>query len=98
MKLNSSLRLTCIALGAPALSAVALFAANAPKTQDERGTIKSVDADAPSGVVTGLKNKSEYKFLWNDQTKFTGRGKTATAADSRPANACASPTRTAATC
>lgn len=81
MKVNSKLRLTCIALGALALSSVAPFAANTPKTPDERGTIKSVDATAHTLVVTDLKNNSECKFLWNDQTKFTGRGKTAAAAD-----------------
>jgi hypothetical protein len=81
MKLNSNLRLPCIVLGALALSSAALFAADAPKTQDERGTIKSVDATAHTLVVSDLKNKTEHKFVWNDQTKFTERGKTATAAD-----------------
>ena len=84
MKLKSNLRITSLALGALALSTAALYAANAPKTQDERGTIKSVDAAAHTLVVTDLKNKSDYKFLWNDQTKFTGRGKTATAAELKP--------------
>ena len=70
MKVNSKLRLTCIALGALALSSVAPFAANTPKTPDERGTIKSVDATAHTLVVTDLKNNSECKFLWNDQTKL----------------------------
>lgn len=81
MKLNSNLRLTCLALGALALSTAALYAANAPKTQDERGSIKSVDAAPHTLVVADLKNKSEHKFQWNDQTQFTERGKTATAAD-----------------
>lgn len=80
MKLNSNLRITCLALGALALSSAALCAATTPKTQDERGTIKSVDVAAQTLVVTDLKNKTEHKFLWNDQTKFTERGKTATAA------------------
>lgn len=84
MKLNSNLRLTCLALGALVLSTAALYAANAPKTQDERGTIKSVDATAHTLVVTDLKNKTEHKFLWNDQTKFTERNKPATAAELKP--------------
>ncbi len=81
MKLNNNLRLTSLALGALALSTAALHAANAPKTQDERGTIKSVDTIAHTLVVTDLNNKTEHKFLWNDQTVFTERGKTTTAAD-----------------
>jgi len=84
MKLKSNLRLTCLALGALALSSVALHAANTPKAANERGTIKSVDAAARTVVVTDLKNKTEHTFLWNDHTKFTERGKTATAADLKP--------------
>ncbi len=81
MKLNSNLRIAALgALCAVALTPAALFAAN-PRLHEDRGTIKSVDADAHTLVVTDLKNKSEHKFQWNDQTKFTERGKTATASD-----------------
>lgn len=82
MKLTTNLHITTvIALCALALSPAALSAADTPKTHDERGTIKSVDADAHTLVVTGRKDESEHKFLWNDQTKFTERSKAVTAAE-----------------
>lgn len=85
MKLSPNLRITTvIALYALALSLalspVALFAAEA-RPQGERGTIKSVDAEAHTLVVTDRLDNREHKFKWNDQTKFNERGKTATAAD-----------------
>ena len=82
MKLTSKLRLTtAVALCALALSNAGVFAAGASPAHSERGLIKSVDADAHTLVVTDRSESKEHKFLWNDQTKFTGRGKTVTAAD-----------------
>lgn len=80
MKLSSSLHFISIVMGALALGSAGVFAADAPKTRDERGMIKSVDATAHTLVISDLKNRSEHKFQWNDQTKFTEHGKTATAA------------------
>ncbi len=82
MKLTANLRMTTLAaLCALALSPAVLFAANAPKTHEARGAIKSVDADAHTLVVSDLKDKSEHKFQWNDQTKFSERGKAVTATE-----------------
>ena len=81
MKLTSNLRQTAaIALCALALSPAALFAAN-PQPHEARGAIKSVDAENHWLVVTDRKDNSEHKFLWNDQSKFTERGKAVTATD-----------------
>ena len=64
-----------------ALSPVGVLAAESTKLKEERGTIKSLDADAHTVVVSDRKDNSEHKFLWNDQTKFTERGKTVTPAE-----------------
>ena len=81
MKLTTNLRMMTFAtLCLLALTPTALFAAN-PRSQEERGTIKSVDAAAHTLVVADLKDNKEHKFLWNDQSKFSERGKTVTAAD-----------------
>jgi len=81
MKLTSNLPITAaIALSALALSLAALAAASAPKTHEERGTIKSVDVSDHKLVVTDRKD-TEHKFQWNDQTKFTEHGKAVTPTD-----------------
>ena len=82
MKLISNLRITTtLALCTLALSPATFLAADTSKAHDERGIIKSVDPDNHWLVVTDRKDNKEHKFLWNDETKFTERGKTATAAD-----------------
>ena len=81
MKLNTNIQLACLALSAFTLGSSPVFAANGPKSQEERGTIKSVDATAHTVVVTDLKNNSEHKFVWTDQTKFSERGKNVSAAE-----------------
>ena len=81
MKTTSNLRITTLlALCALALAPAAVFAGN-PPPHAERGTIKMVDPKAHTLVVSDLRDNSEHKFLWNDQTKFTERGKTAAASD-----------------
>lgn len=81
MKSTANLRLLTVAAWcALALAPVTLRAAE-PRPHQERGTIKSVDAATHTLVLADLKNSKEYKFQWNDQTKFTERGKTVTAAE-----------------
>src|SRR5262245_12676685 len=81
MKLKLNLSTTALAaVCALALNPATLLAAN-PHPHEERGTIKSVDTTAHTLTVTGGKDNSEHKFQWNDQSKFTERGKTVTAAD-----------------
>lgn len=63
-----------------ALIPAVLVAAN-PRPHEARGTIKSVDAATHTLVVAEPKGKSEHKFQWNDQTRFTEHGKAANAAD-----------------
>jgi hypothetical protein len=67
-----------------ALSPLGVLAAESTKLKEERGTIKSLDAEAHTLVVTDRKDNSEKKFAWNDQTKFTERGKTVTATEIKP--------------
>jgi len=62
-----------------ALSAAALFAGNKAKSAEERGIIKSVDANSHQIVVTDKKSKTERTFQWNEQTKFAEHGKTTSA-------------------
>jgi hypothetical protein len=84
MKLNANLPRTSLALSALcalALSTASLQAGAAPKARDERGTIKSVDAANHTLVVTDLKGGAEHQFRWNDRTKFSEHGKSASAAD-----------------
>lgn len=81
MKRKLNLPKTALAaLCALALSPALLFAADS-RPHEERGTIKSVDAAAHTIVITGGKDNAEHKFQWNDQTKFSDRGKTVTASD-----------------
>jgi hypothetical protein len=69
-----------VAVCAFGLSWAGAFAADS-KLSEMRGTIKSVDADRHWLVVAEGKKKADQKFHWDDQTKFTGRGKAATATD-----------------
>jgi len=81
MKITSALRIgTLGVLCALALTTAALLAAN-PRPHVQHGTIKSVDATAHTLVVADPKGKSEHKFQWNDQSRFTERGKAAEATD-----------------
>jgi hypothetical protein len=81
MKITSALRVGTLGVfGASALAAAALLAAN-PRAHEQHGTIKSVDATAHTLVVADLKDKSEHKFQWNDQTRFTEHGKAADATE-----------------
>lgn len=80
MKTKLNIRKTAlVALCALALSPAALFAGNASKTAEERGSIKSVDTKTHQVVVTDQKTKAEGTFNWNDQTKFTKHDKTVNA-------------------
>ena len=63
------------------LTPAALLAGGPPKARHENGTIKSVDANAHTLVIAGLKGHSEHKFQWNGETKFMEHGKTLTAGD-----------------
>jgi hypothetical protein len=82
MKLNSHIHQTPVAaLCVLALSPALMFADNTPKPSEKRGIIKSVDMDAHTIVVMERKNNSEQQFLWNDQTKFSERDKSASASD-----------------
>jgi hypothetical protein len=77
-------RLSCIALGIAGLMALSphpLLAANNAVTGHEHGTVKTVDAKTRSVMVTGPKDRSEKRFLWNDQTKFVEGRKPVTAAE-----------------
>lgn len=87
MKLNSNFHLTFRALAVMAglaLSTASVFAGSCRKTHSERGTVSSVDVDAHTLVITDLKKNTEHKFLWNELTRFTERGKTSSAADLKP--------------
>ena len=80
MKLNTHIQklvvtALCILSPGPAL----MLAAGSPKPVEERGVIKSVDMDAHILVVTEHRKNAEQKLQWNDQTKFSERGKSATA-------------------
>ena len=80
MKLNTPINKTVTtALCVLALSPALVFAGNTTKPGEERGVIKSVDMSAHTLVVTEYKKNAEQKFLWNDQTKFTERDKSASA-------------------
>lgn len=82
MKLSAHFRMAALI---PAcmlvLSPAALFAAESTKLKEERGTIKSVDAEAHTLIITDRKESAEHKFQWNDQSKFTERGKAVTASE-----------------
>ena len=54
------------------------------RLHEERGTIKSVDLNDHIVVVEDRKDSSEHKFSWNDETKFTLRGKPAGAPELKP--------------
>ena len=76
MKTNLSLirKTALVALCALALSPAAMFAADAPKSAEERGIIKAVDNNGQQIVVTDQKTKADGTFKWNDQTKFIEHG------------------------
>ncbi len=57
------------------------MAAGSQKLQTEQGTIKSVDQEHHSLVLTEHKGKTEHTFQWNAQTRFTEGGKAASATD-----------------
>jgi Cu/Ag efflux protein CusF len=81
MKTPSDSQLTgLVVLSAVALSSATLLAAN-PRAHDMRGTIKSVDANAHTLVITDHKDKSDQTFQWNDQTRFVEHGKSTTASE-----------------
>lgn len=52
-----------------------------PKVLAEHGTIKSIDPKHHSLVLWDAKDKSEHKFQWNEQTKFTEGGKAVSATE-----------------
>jgi len=81
MKTNLNLiRKTALAAWcALALSPAAMFAADAPKSAEERGLIKAVDNNGQQIVVTDQKTKADGTFKWNDQTKFIEHGKSVSA-------------------
>jgi len=79
MKFSSLPLMTLAALCAVALCPAVTFAAK-PRALEERGIIKSVDADTHTLVVADAKDKAEHKFQWNELSKFTTHGKPATAA------------------
>jgi hypothetical protein len=66
---------TLAALCTLVLSPAALFAANAHKTAEERGVIKSVDVTSHQLIVTDQKTKADGTFQWNDHTKFSEQRK-----------------------
>ena len=57
----------CVVSLSPAL----VFADGAPKSVEDRGSIKSVNAGTHTLVVTEHTKSAERKFQWNDQTKFS---------------------------
>jgi hypothetical protein len=81
MKTNLNLirKTTLVALCAVALSPAAMFAANTPRSSEERGLIKLVDNNAQQIVVADRKTKADGTFKWNHQTKFIGHGKAVSA-------------------
>jgi Cu/Ag efflux protein CusF len=82
MKLTSNLHQTLLATCCTlALGLGTIHAGEATKARSEHGTIKSVDAKTHRLVITTGKGNSEYRFHWNDQTKFTSGHNAATASD-----------------
>jgi hypothetical protein len=74
-RINPLHRVTLVSVCMMVWSSATLLAAESTKLKEERGTIKSLDADAQTLVVIDRKDNSEHKFAWNDQSKFTERGK-----------------------
>ena len=82
MKLSSMpLKAGAVAACAFGLSLASSFAAHPRGTRLMRGTIKLIDTDAHTLIVTEHKDNSEHKLLWNDQTRFMEHGRAATASD-----------------
>lgn len=68
-----------IALCALSLSLVTASAADAPKPNEARGTIKSIDLDAHRLTVASHDGKTTQAYQWNDKTQFTEAGKAVSA-------------------
>jgi hypothetical protein len=82
MKTNSSmLKASALALCVLGLGLAGAMAAGSQKLQTERGTIKSVDQEHHSLVLTDHKAKTGHTFQWNNQTKFTEGSKVLSATD-----------------
>jgi len=78
---SNMLKALALALGVLYLGLAGARADDASRLRTERGTIKSVDQEHRSLVLTGHKAKTEHTFQWNDQTKFTEGSKAASATD-----------------
>jgi hypothetical protein len=75
------LKASALALCVLCLGLAGARADGSSKLQTERGTIKSVDQERHTLVVTDHKGKAEHTFQWNEQTKFIEGSKALSATD-----------------